>query len=308
MAAWASGLIVRPLDRADAHAFVAVVQQIETDVLGEPLIDLDDVTAEWSVPGFVPADHGRVVEKPGEFGAVLLTPRGRVELALSPGLRTVELTVDLLAWADDLAAAQGHTRIEGFVVGSDHVDQAAFDQRGFAVGHTSWILRLAADVPLALSPLPAGVTTRSFSLPDAEEVYRVVENAFASWGPSWRPRTFEQWAAITLDRPRVDPSRFRVAEDSAGRIIGAVVAFPADDSELWVEQLAVDSSWRGRGIGRRLLAEAFTRGRDDGFEVGGLATDSRTGALPLYESVGMVVHHHFTNRYTLLTGGSPSAS
>jgi hypothetical protein len=43
-----------------------------------------------------------------------------------------------------------------------------------------------------------------------------------------------------------------------------------------------------------LLQEAFQRSYDRGNTKSGLATDSRTGALSLYEKIGMVVRMSFT--------------
>ena len=46
---------------------------------------------------------------------------------------------------------------------------------------------------------------------------------------------------------------------------------------------------RGRGLGRVLLVAAFAEARSRGATISRLNTDSRTGALGLYEHVGMVV-------------------
>lgn len=45
-----------------------------------------------------------------------------------------------------------------------------------------------------------------------------------------------------------------------------------------------------------LLVDAFALAREHGAPTCGLATDSRTSALPLYEKVGMVVIQTWVNR------------
>jgi ribosomal protein S18 acetylase RimI-like enzyme len=56
-----------------------------------------------------------------------------------------------------------------------------------------------------------------------------------------------------------------------------------------VDQVAVRRDQRGLGLARALLVDAFERARARGATVSELSTDSRTGALGLYEHVGMSV-------------------
>ena len=53
---------------------------------------------------------------------------------------------------------------------------------------------------------------------------------------------------------------------------------------------------RGRGLAQALLVDAFAAGREHGAIRSELSTDSRTGALGLYEKVGMVVTSTWVNR------------
>jgi ribosomal protein S18 acetylase RimI-like enzyme len=80
------------------------------------------------------------------------------------------------------------------------------------------------------------------------------------------------------------------------RIVGG--AFLIDAGEIWVDKLAVDSEFRHRGIARALLQTAFVRSFDRGYAWTSLSTDSTTGALSLYERIGMRIHRSFT-RYGL---------
>ena len=69
----------------------------------------------------------------------------------------------------------------------------------------------------------------------------------------------------------------------------------ADDTGF-VEKLAVRKDLRGLGLGQALLANAFAEARAHGASRSELSTDSRTGALGLYEKVGMEVTSVWVNR------------
>jgi mycothiol synthase len=57
---------------------------------------------------------------------------------------------------------------------------------------------------------------------------------------------------------------------------------------------AVDKAYRGQGLGRALLHESFRRYRELGRAGCGVATDSRTGALGLYQHLGMRIDRSYT--------------
>ena len=53
---------------------------------------------------------------------------------------------------------------------------------------------------------------------------------------------------------------------------------------------------RNRGLAQALLVDSFAATRAHGTTTSELSTDSRTGALGLYEKVGMTVTHVWVNR------------
>ena len=58
---------------------------------------------------------------------------------------------------------------------------------------------------------------------------------------------------------------------------------------LWVREIAVRPHWQGKGIGRKLLIQALTYGRDRGARRSFLAADEcNANALTLYKNVGYV--------------------
>ena len=79
--------------------------------------------------------------------------------------------------------------------------------------------------------------------------------------------------------------------------MGGVVAHQRGEVERRGEpRLAVREDQRNRGLAQALLVDSFARGREHGSVRSALSTDSRTGALSLYQKVGMEVGDVWVNR------------
>lgn len=145
---------------------------------------------------------------------------------------------------------------------------------------------------------PAGATLREFRPgEDDQATYEVIETAFGEWENRGRSE-FADWAASTLQRPGFDPWHLQLAveraEDGSESVVGAVHLLPSE-GDVWVNAIAARRDRRGRGLGRALLVRAHTVGREHGLVGCGLSTDSRTGALGLYEHVGLRVKQTFVH-------------
>src|SRR4029079_4657865 len=77
------------------------------------------------------------------------------------------------------------------------------------------------------------------------------------------------------------------------RVVGG--AFLIDSEEIWIDKLAVAATYRLGAMPRARLGTACRRSFDRGYDHTSLSTDSRTGALTLYERVGMRVTRSFTH-------------
>ena len=82
--------------------------------------------------------------------------------------------------------------------------------------------------------------------------------------------------------------QIRFVVDPQGTDVGACYTIHAGATG-YVDAIAVRRDQRGLGLARALLVDAFARAREHGATVSELSTDSRTGALGLYEHVGMQV-------------------
>jgi ribosomal protein S18 acetylase RimI-like enzyme len=90
--------------------------------------------------------------------------------------------------------------------------------------------------------------------------------------------------------PELSPVAF-----AGDELVGVAICLALPDSEAGhVEQVAVRRDQRGKGIARALIAQAslgfYRQGRPDLV----LWTHSGTGALAMYERLGMTVQHSTT--------------
>jgi acyl-coenzyme A thioesterase PaaI-like protein/predicted N-acetyltransferase YhbS len=103
---------------------------------------------------------------------------------------------------------------------------------------------------------------------------------------------FDNWVASRLARARPELVVVMTHQD---RIVGTAIGVDCSlQAEGWVDQIAVEKAHRARGLGRALLEESFRRFWEVGRRRVALSTDSRTGALTLYEHVGMSVRKTYT--------------
>ena len=139
---------------------------------------------------------------------------------------------------------------------------------------------------------PAGIAVRAFR-PGVDDrlVHAASEEAFSEhylYGPT----PFEEWAQITLQGERFDPSLCLVAWDG-DEVAGEAMA-TARDGDAYVDDLAVRKPWRGRGLGLNLLLELFRLLGERGLTPARLFVDVQnvTGALRVYERAGMRAERH----------------
>ena len=124
--------------------------------------------------------------------------------------------------------------------------------------------------------------------------WTVLEDAFLEWANRER-ESFEDFTARVTDRPGFEPWQLRVVVDEDDRVLACAVVLLAGDCG-YVDRLATRRDQRGRGLAQALLVDSFAAAREHGATRSELSTDSRTGALGLYEKVGMVVTSTWLHR------------
>ena len=217
---------------------------------------------------------------------------------MHPTYRRRGIGTALAGWVRDTARSRGAT-IVGSPVPQGSAGDRLLESLGYVERWRSWVLRLPDGREIEPQPMPDGYAIRSAGTDaDRRAAYDVKEDAFLEWSDRDR-EPFDDWAATSIHRPGFEPWNLRVAVDPAGEVVGMCLVLLADDTG-YVDQVAVRRDRRGLGLARALLVDAFASARDHGATASELSTDTRTGALGLYERVGMEVSSVWIHRATTL--------
>jgi predicted N-acetyltransferase YhbS len=180
------------------------------------------------------------------------------------------------------------------VTNADTGAHLLFEGAGYVVHHTSWILEMRLEDAPPEVVVPSGIAIRAYRPEDGEAAYHVTEDAFNEW-PGRQPTEFAGWSAHVLAHAAFAPDLSRLAFDG-DELVGAALCLDYEgQDEGWVQQLATKGTHRHRGIARALLQSVFAAYHASGRRLVGLSTDSRTGALTLYERIGMRVRRTYTS-------------
>ena len=293
------GYTSRPLTAADSRAVFEVMAAQEKHDVGSVEIEEADIVADWQRPGYVVEDHGVGVLHDGVLVAYAEHVRhDRGDAAVHPDYRGRGLGTALAGWMQDTARTDGAS-VVGMPVPQGSAGDRLLAALGYHVRWTSWALTLPEGATIPDREVPEGYVVRAATAAERAAAFVVQEDAFLEW--SDRPReTFEGWFAGTVRRPGFEPWHLRVVLDPAAEVVGMaflVMATREDGStEGYIDRLATRKDQRGKGLGQVLLVDAFRVAREHGAVASSLSTDSRTGALGLYEKVGMVVTSTWVNR------------
>ncbi len=287
-----TGCSARAITLDDVDAVVDLVNECELHDTGELMWERADMLSDSSTDGF-DRDHDWVGVfadgRPVGWG-MIVHPRS-AWIDVHPAHRGRGTGTWLRLWSERRARQKGASRIGQTLDDALAEPQALLRAAGYDPRHTSWILRADhAERPADPVP-PAGVELRAWHPGDTDEALAMFEGAFSEFADRL-PSTPATWRAMTIEREGFVPDDLILAVEG-GEIVGG--AFILDADEIWIDKLATRRDVRHRGIGRALLQLALQRSFDRGYDRTSISTDSRTGALTLYEHVGMHVTRSFTN-------------
>jgi len=295
-----AGLTTRPLSLPDAGAVFRLMADCELEDVGEAVIEEADIVGDWQRPSYDVTtrsvgvwDGGRLVA----YAEVVGHQRG--DAAVHPGHRGRGIGTVLARWMQDRARGLGMD-VVGMPVPQGSPGDVLLESLGYHVRWTSWVLQLPDGATVPARPVPEGWTVRAARPEEYRDAWTVVEDAFLEWSERER-ESFEDFTASLLERPGFEPWNLRVAVDPDGVVAGvSCVLLGESNGTGYVDRLAVRRELRGRGLAQSLLADSFDVARRHGATRSELSTDTRTGALSLYERVGMVVTATWLHRAIVL--------
>lgn len=289
---------LRPPRREDAAAIAAALNEFNRPFDFE--VDSPEEVAVWlEFPSLDLERDARVALVEGEIAgyseATDLDGEGRfvfVDVRADPAHPGA--TAALLDFAEKRArelAPQGKIRL--WTAEKAKAWRSLLEGRGY--GFHRYSLHMGAE--LADEPpeptWPAGISVRTLrSEEDERAAYDVQQETFADQGNDFVPEPFDDWRHWATREP-FDPGLWFFAVDGE-ELAGISLCrgeWAGDDSLGWVSVLGVRRPWRRKGLGSALLLHSFRELRARGKErVGlGVRADNATGALRLYERVGMSV-------------------
>lgn len=296
-----AGLTVRGPRLDDAEALTVLITACDVAVLGHSDATVTQTAADLAAPGYDRERAGVVVEDAAGALVGWLWTEDDAEAAtvfIDAYSRDAAVTRWLIGRAIEyvrgLAVERGRTLV--LDSGSYEHDTdlvAALDRAGLDVRRRFYRMRIdLAGASWPVPPRPPGVALRNPDPADEETyrlLHRLVDTSFAAhW--NYTTRTYEDWRRLFDASAGQDPAQWWVA-DVDGEPAAVLVG---DDSRAeigmaWVGSLGVLAAYRGRGLGKLLLRNAFAAAAARGMTAVGLAVDSEneTGATALYESVGM---------------------
>ncbi|HEX7392753.1 MAG TPA: N-acetyltransferase [Thermoplasmata archaeon] len=163
------------------------------------------------------------------------------------------------------------------------------------------VRRSLDDIPDA--PFPNGLELRPAKPEDYPKIWNASKEAFR--GKPWfvealyDKKYYDSWR----NSPAFQPDLWRVAWDGDEVAGMARNEISVDQNREFgrsrghTQHLSVSPKWRRRGLGRALLAESLRMMREKGLEEASLdvETQSTTGELHLYESMGYEIHRKFAH-------------
>jgi ribosomal protein S18 acetylase RimI-like enzyme len=279
----------RPATHDDIPAIHALVAECETQLHGHPQTDTDAIAADLARTGLQPQTDTRLIHHHDGTLAARAWVHRRSEIDVHPDHRGRGLGTALLQWAETRARETGATEITQTIADNDHEAIGLLKAHSYQGKITSWLLEISHGDP---APPPPGITVRPYHTGDAHAVHQLLEDAFDEWQQRRKP--YAEWARHTVERITFAPALSPIALHG-NHIIGAVIALddPANP-DGYIDRIAVHPTHRRQGIARHLLHHTFAAFRQRGKPTTTLWTHSDTGALDLYQAIGMTVRRGAT--------------
>ena len=193
-------------------------------------------------------------------------------------------------WAEGRARVDHLSRVRAFFP-AGHELADLVERRGYRLWRSAYTMHIELSDAAPEAPrLPPGLELREYRPGDADLLRAAVNEAFEG-DPFFHKASPSHFREFYLGARGFDPSLWLLGWDRT-ELAGFILAFPehAGDQTLgWVESLGVRPPWRRCGLGAALLRAGLRELHTHGLRRVGLGVDAEneTGALRLYERVGM---------------------
>jgi mycothiol synthase len=296
-----AGHVLRAPTAADASAVAELLRAREAADLGEPEMTVADVTAEWGAPEIDLERDAWVVEESdgGRLVAYALVAGQDLLVAVQPDATGRGLGTELRLEAERRARVRGARVVRQFVPAANTAARALLLDAGWWPVHHYFRMLIA----LKDAPPPPQVLARTFEERDTEQVWHLVQGAYAGV-EGHLPQSLEGWRASVLDKPGWDPELTLLLHDAKG-ILGVAIGEQGDTGQKrfgFVNTLAIAHRARGKGHGRTLLLLLFDAFRRRRLRFAEAAVHGRTAAAArVFESAGMTAARR-TERWERVLG------
>ncbi len=304
-----NGFILRPATLEDAPSVVEVLNASWLATFGAPGFTVEKINGEWHSPGFDPATRTRMIVAADGTAVAYADLFIRAPYVMAHSMVRVHPDWEghgfgtiLTEWCEatmreKIAQAPADALVQvGASVLNNHASAIELlTVYGYQHKRSFYTMRIEMSAPPPAPVWPNGISVRSM-IPDQEEaaVYRVFQEAFRDhWGhiPTPFAEGFPRWLDYIHNVKDYDPALFFLAMDG-NEIAGFSLCLPSitEDAQMgWVDDIGVRRPWRKLGIAEALLLHSFGEFYRRATHKVGLGVDasSLTGALRLYEKVGM---------------------
>lgn len=298
---------LRPFCWDDLEPLVALMACCEEEDRTGEAIQPEIVRLGFTTPGRDPEKTVQLLED--ESGELIAScsawPTPGLEIdtiqigaRIHPAYRSADLYTSLLGLAEERARTlhvpSGRpTELQSNVKSRPAMWRDAVDAAGYAPVRWFIDMRRALRDELPEPRIPDGFTIRFLdSGIEPLDLKHALDEAFLDhWNPQEiTDEQFLHWTSSTVFRADLSA----VALDASGRVVGGTIGVVRDvdaragEREARVEVLGVRKAFRGRGLGRALLATCFAKMSAGGMVLVSLDVDADnpTGATGLYRSVG----------------------
>jgi mycothiol synthase len=279
---------VRPLVEDDAPDVAALICAEDERVLGRPgRVTGADILMflSYTKEAWIWEEDGRIVAAAlfgvhGDAANIrgVVVDKGR-------GLGT-----EIFERGEAFGRAEGVAKFLTAAAEPDADARAFFEARGFREVRRFYEMAIELTEEPAAPVVPAGLVLDELREDEYETFYNALNEAFAEhW--EWHPKPFEQWLELRRGQHRDEdgPIWFVVRD---GDELAAVTRNDLNvEGGGLVGAIGVRPAWRGRGLAKALLQRTFAEFWRRGITRVALGVDSQneTGAVRLYERVGMQV-------------------